>query len=95
MRTRWFQIRQNPLQGEYKQDATDPIDDFLEKDSVSAAIMKLRADDRQLLILYYYQELPVREIAAIIGKSENAVIQRLSRARKRLKNILLEAGYEE
>lgn len=95
MRTRWFQIRQNPLQEEYKQDDTDPIDDFLEKDSVSTAIMKLRADDRQLLILYYYQELPAREIAAMIGKSENAVIQRLSRARKRLKNILLEAGYEE
>lgn len=36
----------------------------------------------------------MKEIAQVIGKSENATIQRVNRARKRLGEILKEAGYE-
>ena len=71
------------------------MDDFLEKECISTAIMKLNPGDRQVLVLYYYQELSVREIARIIGRTENAVIQRLNRARGRLKKILTEVGYGE
>ena len=67
---------------------------MLEKNSVSEAIMRLNANDRQIILLYYYQNLSVREIAKIIGKSENATIQRLNRARIRLKGNLVEVGYE-
>ena len=56
--------------------------------------MRLNANDRQIILLYYYQNLSVREIAKIIGKSENATIQRLNRARIRLKGNLVEVGYE-
>ena len=56
--------------------------------------MRLNANDRQIIVLYYYQELSAREIAAVIGKTENAVLQRLKRARDRLKVFLEEAGYE-
>ena len=45
-------------------------------------------------MLYYYQELSVKEIAMIIGKSENTTIQRLNRARGKMKKILTEAGYD-
>ncbi len=95
MRNRWFGIiRDNPEQPP-EQIGEDPTEAFLEKDSISTALMKLCVNDRQLLLLYYYQELPVREIAAAIGKTENAVTQRLNRARGRLKKILTEAGYGE
>ena len=57
--------------------------------------MKLNVNDRQVLVLHYYQELPVKEIAKILGKTENATAQRLNRARNRLKKILKEDGYEE
>ena len=50
--------------------------------------MQLDPDDREILILFYYQELTLKEIASVIGRSENASMQRLSRARKRLKKIL-------
>ena len=86
MRNRWFQIIQNNLE--------DHIEEMLEKTSVSEAIMRLNANDRQIILLYYYQNLSVREIAKIIGKSENATIQRLNRARIRLKGNLVEVGYE-
>lgn len=95
IRSRWFQIRQNQLEDHMEQTSANPIDMLLEKDSLSAAIMKLGTRDRQIVVLYYYQELSVREIATVIGKTENAAIQRLNRARKRLKKILVEVGYEE
>lgn len=94
MRTRWFRTRQNNLEDHMNRIGDDPINDFLEKDSVSAAIMDLNADDRQIIVLYYYQELSVKEIAIVTGKSENATIQRLSRARGKMKKILTEAGYD-
>ena len=94
MRSRWFRICQNSFKDCAEKAGVDPTEAFLEKDSVSAAIMKLGAVDRQVLILYYYQELSVREIAAIIGKTENAVMQRLNRARGKMKKSLEEAGYE-
>ena len=95
MRNRWCQIRQNKLEEHMEKTNHAPIDNFLDQDSVSAAIMRLNVNDRQIIVLYYYQELSVREIARIIGKTENATIQRLNRARIKMKKILVEAGYEE
>lgn len=93
IRTNWFRLSRNEL-NENHQNLNDTIDLLLEKESLSAAIMKLNANDRKLILLYYYQELSMKEIAEIIGKSENAVIQRVSRARGRLKKVLAEAGYD-
>ena len=94
MRTNWFHMRQNNPENQINRINNDPINDFLEKDSVSAAIMTLNADDRKIILLYYYQELSVKEIAIVIGKSENTTIQRLNRARGKIKKFLMEAGYD-
>lgn len=93
MRTNWFHLFRNELK-EDMQDIVYPEENIFEKDNMSRAIMKLNTDDRKLILLYYYQELPVKAIAKIIGKTENATIQRINRARKKLKKILTEAGYE-
>lgn len=95
MRTQWFRNGQNNYEDYMQTKTENPIEVLLEKDSVSAAIMNLNIDDRKIIVLYYYQELSIKEIAAIIGRSENTTIQRLNRARKKLKTILMEAGYEE
>ena len=95
MRSRWFQIRENNPGDHSERADVDPIDRFLEKDSISSAVMKLNANDRQMIVLYYYQGMSAKEIAAVIGRTENAVAQRLNRARDRMKKILTEAGYEE
>lgn len=93
MRTNWFHLFRNELK-EDMQDIVYPEENIFEKDNMSRAIMKLNTDDRKLILLYYYQELPMKAIAKIIGKTENATIQRINRARKKLKKILTEAGYE-
>ena len=95
MRNRWFKIRQNNPEENTERTGNDSINDFLEKDSISAAVMKLQANDRQIIVLHYYQELSVKEIASVIGKTENTTRQRLNRARGKMRKILTEAGYEE
>lgn len=47
---------------------------------------------RQVIVLHYYEELSNREIADILNISEEAVRQKLHRARKQLKRILEEEG---
>lgn len=88
MRTRWFKTYRNNIEDDMQSDGSYPIEEFLEKESISNAIMALKENDRKLIILYYYQELSVKEIAEIIGKTENTVNQQLRRARIRLKQIL-------
>jgi RNA polymerase sigma factor (sigma-70 family) len=46
----------------------------------------LRADDRKVLWWFYKDELSVSEISGLLGISEAATLQRLSRARKRLRD---------
>ncbi len=82
------------MEADTESNHNDPIENIVEKNSICAAIMALNASDRQIIVLYYYQELSVKEIAMIIGKSENTTIQRLNRARGKMKKILTEAGYD-
>lgn len=81
---------------------TVAIEEFLPEESreynwdsvldVKAALGEASPGDRLVLTLYYVQDMSVREIAAAIGASENAVKQRLSRSRKHFKNIYLKGA---
>lgn len=93
MRMRWFRLGRGQLEENMQTDVTDSMEHVLERDSITSAIQRMEVQDRELIILYYYQELSMKEIAQVIGKSENATIQRVNRARKKLKKILTEAGY--
>lgn len=93
MRANWFHMSRNELK-EDMQDIVYLEENIFEKDNMAHAIMKLNIGDRKLILLYYYQELPMKAIAKIIGKTENTTIQRVNRARQKLKKILTEAGYE-
>jgi len=55
---------------------------------LQASLAQLRDEDRMLLSLWYWKELPVTEIADIMGKSVAAVRKRLTRAQQRLKEIM-------
>jgi len=52
------------------------------------AIRRLRYRRRLLLVLHWYLDLPVAEIAAITGSSEDAVKSELSRAVRQLRRLL-------
>lgn len=95
LRTHWFRVLKNPVAEPEELRNSDGFDEKIaEKSGVVDAVMKLERNDREIILLYYYQELSVREIASVIKISENAVNQRLYRARKRLKKLLTEVDYE-
>ena len=52
------------------------------------AVLRLPEEQRAAVVLYYYEELSVAEIAKITGKSESAVKSRLFRARAMLRERL-------
>lgn len=54
-----------------------------------AAVNALPAKQRVVIVLYYYDELSVEEIASVAGISTGTVKSRLFNARKNLKQILV------
>jgi RNA polymerase sigma-70 factor (ECF subfamily) len=55
---------------------------------VRAVVAELPASAREVIVLRYFEELPIDEIATIVGAKRNAVEARLSRARKQLEPLL-------
>ena len=55
---------------------------------VNSALSQLPENQSELLCLYYYEELSVKEVAIVLGTSENTVKQRLLRARAALRRLL-------
>jgi RNA polymerase sigma-70 factor (ECF subfamily) len=66
------------------------IVDRVKFDDLAQGLSQLRDDERLLLTLRYYRELPVAEIAELLGRSEAAVRKRLLRSLKRLRQIFTE-----
>ena len=62
--------------------------------ALARAINELSCDDRVVLYLRYFLDLPEREIAVAIGKAPGTVKSRLSRASARLRGVI-EARYPE
>jgi len=58
--------------------------------SVSRAVLALPATQREVLILAHYEQLPLAEIAEIVGIDLGAVKSRLERARGALRETLAE-----
>ena len=54
------------------------------------ALECLSAEDRTIVYLYYFEGFTIKEIAHIMKKMQNTVSSKLTRARKKLKNLLEE-----
>lgn len=57
-------------------------------DAIMAGLAELTPEFRQVIILFYYHQLSVGEIAEAVGCAEGTVKSRLSRARARLAKLL-------
>ena len=57
-------------------------------DQVALAVTALPSEEQELVILYYVQGRPFKEIGERLGMSERAVEGRLYRARQKLKELL-------
>lgn len=69
--------------------------DVINDDTVLKAISELKPKYREVVLLYYYREIKLKDIAEILKISESAAAVRLSRARDRLKISLKEWYFDE
>lgn len=88
MRTHWFKRVSIDTIPEIPE--SDSYDRILDKNAISLEIMKLPQKYKEVILLYYYQELSVKEIAFILNQKETTILQRLKRAREHLKPRLQE-----
>lgn len=59
-----------------------------EAEAITQAVRTLPVKQRTVVVLYYYQEYQISEIAQIVGCLEGTVKSRLHTARKKLKSVL-------
>ncbi|MEX2322935.1 MAG: sigma-70 family RNA polymerase sigma factor [Acidimicrobiia bacterium] len=65
----------------------DPTDGF-EHPEVADALDRLPKADREVLVLWAWEDLEPRDIAVVLGTTVNAATLRLSRARKKIARLL-------
>ena len=56
------------------------------------AVRTLPPERRTVVVLFYYEDMPVEQIAKCLGVPQGTVKSRLSRARKQLREMLCEEG---
>ena len=78
-------------------DKSDPYQKFEREDlliSINSFLEKLPKEKRIMFVRRYWYSDSVADIANRCGVSENAVSVNLNRLRKRLRNYLIERGFE-
>ncbi len=65
-----------------------------ESEELYQAVLRLPVKQRTMVILYYFEDMSVKEIAKLSGCLEGTVKSRLYGARKRLKEELYSSGLE-
>lgn len=55
---------------------------------LTVAVMNLPPKEREVILLYYYQDMNVNEVANALGVTQPTVSYRLRRARERLRTVL-------
>jgi len=92
------QIRRRRLEQEEKWKSAKELDleekalENIERQELWACILRLPLNLREILLLYYYHQLSVKEIARVLDISQTAARVRLYRARKQLQKYWLKGN---
>lgn len=63
------------------------------KKEILNQLEKIKNEDKEIFIQYYYEERNIKEISKMFNISESKVKSKLFRIRKKLKKVLNERGY--
>jgi RNA polymerase sigma-70 factor (ECF subfamily) len=75
-------------------DETEPesqdlaMEQFIESDQITNAMQKLHPQDREVIVLHYFEHLSVAEVAGVCGVPIGTTKSRMNRARSFLRRIL-------
>ena len=83
------------VEPDQEQLAQQALVEHLPDPDVATAIAQLAPMQRAAVVLFYWDDLPVREIAEVLEVSESTVKQHLHRARHRLADVLAEEVGED
>ena len=75
------------------------VEDAAERSALRATVFdcikKLGEPDSSIIVYFYYYGKKTKQIASLVGLNDSAVQKRMSRARKKLRELLSEAGINE
>lgn len=77
---------------DYHETSDNPEDVTLlniEKESLRIALDRLNYIYKEVLVLFYFEDLSIKEISEILEEKEGTIKSRLSRGRVELKNVLV------
>lgn len=63
----------------------DPVSTYIDKDSLERMLETLNIEDRNLLTLYYLEELTLEEISDIMKTKSNTIAVRIKRAKEKIR----------
>lgn len=96
MRKNWFKRVFTEFRGnEPEQYYMEAMENSDKKLDLQRCLMQLDNKYREVILLYYYNDLSVREISQISGQAEGTVKSRLKRAREKLRKIAGEEFFYE
>ncbi|WP_283136221.1 RNA polymerase sigma factor [Rhizohabitans arisaemae] len=74
--------------------AEDATDAYVDRAELIAGLSGLPAAEREILVLFYLEDLPLTDCAEICGIPVGTVKSRLNRARRMLRDTLLRKGFQ-
>lgn len=87
---RWWHATSN---GRHQHPATQPTEQQETAEHVRDAVASLAPNYREVVVLYYLQQLPIEQVADLLGIKPGTAHTRLSRARNELRKLLDESLY--
>ncbi len=70
------------------QDGLEFLHEKERKKVINEALLELNEDERIILTLFYFEELPIKEISKVVNLSDDNIKVKLFRSRKKLATIL-------
>ena len=86
MRSGWFRHTDRRVTPDMLPEAAAPAE--AGDDALLAEVMNLPAKQREVVLLYYYQDMDTHEVAKALGIAHSSVSGRLRSARARLRAVL-------
>jgi len=91
----WLRAHGNRPMGELSPDISPlPSVDSAEIRAVREALLELEAETRELLMLHYYEDFSLAEIAKVLKIPEGTVKSRLHTAKSALRPLLIKKGFD-
>ena len=87
--------RIDQIAASHRMEAADEYERTADKTVIEEALSALDQASREVIVLYYYEEMSVREVAKTLGIFEGTVKSRLYFAGRKLKKILQKGGRRE